>query len=91
MNYMVNTRPSELAAGQYHVVVGEGVAKRMGLKRGDSVRIPVPNVSQLTPMGRIPSQRLFTVAGFSPPVVNPITPGADEPGGCGASDALSGG
>ena len=39
MNYMVNTRPSELAAGQYHVVVGEGVAKRMGLKRGDSVRI----------------------------------------------------
>lgn len=64
MNYLVNTRPSDLAAGQYHVVVGEGVAKRMGLKRGDSVRILVPNVSQLTPMGRIPSQRLFTVAGF---------------------------
>ncbi|WP_413493283.1 lipoprotein-releasing ABC transporter permease subunit LolC [Morganella psychrotolerans] len=64
MAHLVNTRASELAAGQYHVVLGEGVAVKMGLKRGDTVRVLVPNVSQLTPMGRIPSQRLFTVAGI---------------------------
>lgn len=64
MAHLVNTRASELTAGQYHVVLGEGVAVKMGLKRGDTVRVLVPNVSQLTPMGRIPSQRLFTVAGI---------------------------
>lgn len=64
MAHLVNTRASELTSGQYHVVLGEGVAVKMGLKRGDTVRVLVPNVSQLTPMGRIPSQRLFTVAGI---------------------------
>ncbi|HBH69385.1 MAG TPA: lipoprotein-releasing ABC transporter permease subunit LolC, partial [Erwinia persicina] len=34
-----------------------------GLKRGDQVRLMVPSASQFTPMGRIPSQRLFTVIG----------------------------
>ncbi|MDE9567327.1 lipoprotein-releasing system transmembrane subunit LolC, partial [Xenorhabdus bovienii] len=41
----------------------EKLAAKLGVKRGDQIRVIVPSASQLTPMGRIPSQRLFTVAG----------------------------
>ncbi len=44
--------------------LGNKLAETLGVKRGDEVRLIIPGVSQLTPMGRIPSQRLFTVAGI---------------------------
>lgn len=55
---------SDLKQGSYHVFLGNKLAETLGVKRGDEVRLIIPGVSQLTPMGRIPSQRLFTVAGI---------------------------
>lgn len=50
------------AAGSYQVIVGAQLANQLGVKIGDKLRLMVPSVSQFTPMGRLPSQRLFTVA-----------------------------
>lgn len=61
--YLVNTSQSVLQAGQYNIILGEQLASQLGVKRGDRLRLMVPSVSQFTPMGRVPSQRLFTVAG----------------------------
>ncbi len=61
--FLVNTPQSVLQTGQYNVILGEQLANQLGVKRGDQLRLMVPSVSQFTPMGRVPSQRLFTVAG----------------------------
>ncbi len=61
--YLVNTRQTLLQPGQYNVIVGEQLAAQLGVKRGDQLRLMVPSVSQFTPMGRLPSQRIFTIAG----------------------------
>lgn len=61
--YLVNTPQSVLQAGQYNVILGEQLATQLGVKRGDTLRLMVPSVSQFTPVGRLPSQRIFTVAG----------------------------
>ncbi|WJY16722.1 lipoprotein-releasing ABC transporter permease subunit LolC [Pectobacteriaceae bacterium CE90] len=61
--YLVNTRQQQLQPGSYQVILGEKLASQLGVKRGDQLRLMVTSASQLTPMGRIPSQRLFTVAG----------------------------
>ncbi|RLR17799.1 lipoprotein-releasing ABC transporter permease subunit LolC, partial [Sodalis-like symbiont of Bactericera trigonica] len=62
-HYLVDTRQDDLVAGQYRVILGDELAAALGVKRGDAVRLMVPGASQFTPMGRIPSQRLFTVVG----------------------------
>jgi len=61
--YLVNVHMQDLQAGQYKVIIGEQLAGKLGVRRGDSLRLMVPSASQLTPMGRIPSQRLFTIIG----------------------------
>ncbi len=61
--YLVNVRMDKLQPGGYQVILGEQLAGQLGVKRGDRLRLMVPGASQFTPMGRIPSQRLFTVAG----------------------------
>ena len=61
--YLSNVKQSDLQSGQYNVIVGEQLAEQLGLKRGDKLRLMVPSASQFTPMGRLPSQRLFTVIG----------------------------
>lgn len=61
--WLVNVKQSSLEVGQYNVILGEQLASQLGVSRGDTLRIMVPAASQFTPMGRIPSQRLFTVAG----------------------------
>ncbi|PHM63720.1 outer membrane-specific lipoprotein transporter subunit LolC [Xenorhabdus ishibashii] len=61
--HLVNVDRNQLQPGRYFVILGEKLAAKLGVKRGDQIRIIVPSASQLTPMGRIPSQRLFTVAG----------------------------
>lgn len=62
-HYMVDTRQNNLVAGQYRVILGDELAAKMRVKRGDQLRLMVPGASQFTPIGRIPSQKLFTVAG----------------------------
>ncbi|EOC1564879.1 lipoprotein-releasing ABC transporter permease subunit LolC [Cronobacter dublinensis] len=61
--YLVNVRQQDLAAGKYNIILGEQLAGQLGVKRGDQLRLMVPSASQFTPMGRLPSQRLFTVIG----------------------------
>lgn len=63
LDNLIDGQRSELVEGQYRVFLGNKLTENLGLKRGDEVRLIIPGVSQLTPMGRIPSQRLFTVAG----------------------------
>ncbi|MEW5560208.1 lipoprotein-releasing ABC transporter permease subunit LolC [Enterobacter asburiae] len=61
--YLVNVKQTALETGQYNVILGEQLAGQLGVKRGDQIRIMVPSASQFTPMGRVPSQRLFNVIG----------------------------
>ncbi|ABU77478.1 lipoprotein-releasing ABC transporter permease subunit LolC [Cronobacter sakazakii] len=61
--YLVNVNQQALAAGKYNIILGEQLAGQLGVKRGDQLRLMVPSASQFTPMGRLPSQRLFTVIG----------------------------
>ncbi|ETS30314.1 lipoprotein releasing system, transmembrane protein, LolC/E family [Photorhabdus khanii NC19] len=61
--YLISTYRQQLEPGSYNAILGEKLARELGIKRGDRVRFMVPGASQLTPMGRIPSQRLFTIVG----------------------------
>lgn len=61
--YLVNVKQSDLQAGKYNVILGEQLAGQLGVNRGDRIRVMVPSASQFTPMGRLPSQRLFNVIG----------------------------
>ncbi|MGV7093683.1 lipoprotein-releasing ABC transporter permease subunit LolC [Siccibacter turicensis] len=61
--YLSNVKQDVLAPGKYNVILGEQLAGQLGVNRGDQIRVMVPSASQFTPMGRLPSQRLFTVAG----------------------------
>ncbi|MGP1923758.1 MAG: lipoprotein-releasing ABC transporter permease subunit LolC [Arsenophonus sp. NEOnobi-MAG3] len=64
LTHLQDVNSTVLTAGSYHVILGVKLAEELKLKRGDQLRLILPAISQLTPMGRIPSQRLFTVAGF---------------------------
>ncbi|MEQ9892251.1 lipoprotein-releasing ABC transporter permease subunit LolC [Pectobacterium aroidearum] len=61
--YLVNVKQQQLQPGQYQVILGEKLAAQLEVKAGDQIRMMVTSASQLTPMGRIPSQRIFTVVG----------------------------
>ncbi|RUS02360.1 lipoprotein-releasing ABC transporter permease subunit LolC [Pectobacterium polaris] len=61
--YLVNVKQQQLQSGQYQAILGDKLAAQLGVKTGDQIRMMVTSASQLTPMGRIPSQRIFTVAG----------------------------
>ncbi|MGK2960013.1 MAG: lipoprotein-releasing ABC transporter permease subunit LolC [Candidatus Malihini olakiniferum] len=63
-HYLKNTQLTQLQPGKYQVILGEQLVSQLGVKRGEQLRIMVTGASQLTPIGRIPSQRLFTVAGI---------------------------
>lgn len=63
LRFLVNSNADVLQPGKYNVILGEQLASQLGVKRGDRLRLMVPSASQFTPVGRIPSQRLFTVAG----------------------------
>lgn len=47
----------------YGLVMGAAVAQNLGIETGDQVRVTVTEGSRFTPLGRVPSQRLFTVVG----------------------------
>ncbi len=61
--FLTGVQQSQLVAGEYNVILGEQLANTLGVKRGDTLRMMVPSASQFTPMGRLPSQRLFNVIG----------------------------
>jgi len=55
---------ANLHAGEYQVFLGHTLARNLNVSMGDKVRLMVTSASQFTPLGRIPSQRNFTVAGM---------------------------
>ncbi|AXV65100.1 MULTISPECIES: lipoprotein-releasing ABC transporter permease subunit [Pseudoalteromonas] len=46
----------------YHIAISRYLSRKLGISLGDKVRVIMPNASTYTPLGRVPSQRLFTVA-----------------------------
>lgn len=55
---------SDLQQGEYQVIIGSGLANSLNVNVGDKLRLMVTDASQITPIGKIPSQRIFTVAGI---------------------------
>ncbi len=49
---------------KYSVIVGRYWAFEHGLRVGERVRIIASGASHYTPLGRMPAQRVFTIAGF---------------------------
>ncbi len=64
MNYLIAGRFSSLKASEYQVFLGHTLARNLNVSIDDKVRLMVTSASQFTPLGRIPSQRNFTVAGI---------------------------
>lgn len=56
-------RLGTLQAGQFNVILGASLARKLDVLPGDQVRLLASEGSRYTPMGRTPSQRLFTVSG----------------------------
>lgn len=63
-NHLISGYLSDLQAGKYQLFIGHTLARSMDISVGDKVRLMVTSASQFTPLGRIPSQRLFTIAGI---------------------------
>ncbi len=61
---LVSGSLDNLQAGKYQVLLGHTLARELDVRVGDKVRLMVTSASQYTPLGRIPSQRMFTVAGL---------------------------
>ncbi len=62
--HMVAGSMEMLSTQKYSLVLGQSLANKLQVSLGDEVRLVLPNKSVFTPMGRIPVQRVFTVAGI---------------------------
>ncbi|MGD8111115.1 lipoprotein-releasing ABC transporter permease subunit LolC [Vibrio sp. TRT 17S01] len=62
--HLIAGRLSAMKAGEYQIFIGHTLARALDVTMGDKVRLMVTSASQFTPLGRIPSQRIFTVAGI---------------------------
>lgn len=62
--HMVAGSMEMLSKQGYSLVLGQSLANKLQVALGDEVRLVLPNKSVFTPMGRIPVQRVFTVAGI---------------------------
>ncbi|MDX1392494.1 MAG: FtsX-like permease family protein, partial [Rheinheimera sp.] len=54
----------QFATARYSVILGRGLAEQLEVSLGDSLRLMLPQAGSYTPMGWVPRQRLFTVAGI---------------------------
>nr|WP_218059123.1 lipoprotein-releasing ABC transporter permease subunit LolC [Gilliamella apicola] len=63
-DYIYSGAISDLQAGQYNIIIGQSLAEQLGVTIGDQIRLMVTDASQITPVGRIPSQRLFKISGI---------------------------
>ncbi|WP_298439312.1 lipoprotein-releasing ABC transporter permease subunit [uncultured Ferrimonas sp.] len=59
---MLQGQLSHLQAGKYRIVLGSALANKLNVWSGDTVRVMTAGGARYTPMGRVPGQRLFTVA-----------------------------
>jgi lipoprotein-releasing system permease protein len=59
----VNGSFSKLKAGQFNIVLGDGLANSLGVIVGDKINLMIPKTS-ITPIGILPRFKRFTVAGI---------------------------
>ncbi|ASU21940.1 lipoprotein-releasing system transmembrane subunit LolC [Vibrio qinghaiensis] len=62
--HLIEGQVSALNPGDYQLLLGHSLARALNVTIGDKVRLMVTSASQYTPLGRIPAQRNFTVAGI---------------------------
>lgn len=53
-----------LPENQYHILIGADLAQSLAVQVGDFIRILLPEVTSVTPAGRLPTQRLFKISGI---------------------------
>ena len=63
-SHMVAGKLSSLSKGQYNLVLGQSLARKLNVDYGDTIRIVLLNKTVFTPMGRVPVQRTFTISGI---------------------------
>lgn len=61
---MVAGELTDLTKHKYQVILSQALAYKLGISIGDSVRLSVMKGARYTPMGQMPSQRRFVVAGL---------------------------
>ena len=54
----------DLKASEYNIIIGDQLANKLGVRLGDKVRVTSTRGVRYTPLGQVPSQRNFTIAGF---------------------------
>ncbi len=62
--HMVVGSMDKLSQQKYSLIIGQSLANKLQVNLGDEVRLVLPNKSVFTPMGRIPVQRVFQIAGI---------------------------
>ncbi|MHA2937932.1 lipoprotein-releasing ABC transporter permease subunit LolC [Vibrio sp. RC27] len=62
--YIVAGNYAALSSQKYQILLGHRLAHTLNVTVGDKVRVMVTEASVVTPLGRVPSQRNFTVAGL---------------------------
>ncbi|MBW3166311.1 lipoprotein-releasing ABC transporter permease subunit [Ferrimonas balearica] len=62
-SHMLYGQLKDLSPGDYHIILGSQLARRLNVLPGDRVRVMTAQGARYTPMGRVPAQRQFTVAG----------------------------
>ncbi|WP_028108128.1 lipoprotein-releasing ABC transporter permease subunit [Ferrimonas futtsuensis] len=62
-SHLLSGRWQDLQPGQYQILMGARLASRLNLLPGDKVRVISATGAVYGPMGRLPSQRVFTLAG----------------------------
>lgn len=60
-DYLLKKHANQLVLGKYYIILGSALAKKLEANINDQIRLIIPSVMQITPIGYIPSQRLFTV------------------------------
>lgn len=61
-SYLMNRSINQLVAGQYFIIIGSALAHYLQVNINDQIRLIVPHITQVTPFGNIPSQKLFTIS-----------------------------
>lgn len=64
MKFLFNVSKDVLQNKKYNLILGRRLAEKLGVSKGDTIRLIVPSVSQFTPLGQTPSQRLCNVSGI---------------------------
>jgi lipoprotein-releasing system permease protein len=55
---------NDLTSRSYNIIIGRSLARTLSVAIGDKVRIISARGTRFTPLGQLPSQRNFTIAGF---------------------------